>query len=330
MKTAMKYIIIALFTSLSFLPSAKAQVLQEENMVMLMKANVLYETGRYDEAVRMYNRILKEDNSSINAYVMRGKAKYKLGAYKGAKMDLLEYIGQAGVTKEVIRLMIDTEYRLNNLIAANNYVRTAIELDPYDGELYHQSGMIALDDGRKNDACESFAVGSSLDHGKSSQMFKSQCYGYVVKSINTVNSQPENLVKDDSQVASMEDNRDIFQDENNVPEVIFEEPNPVDKTAIQEEVIDENLTILIAEGLGARSVEEKPNIFILSTEDGDVVIDVCVDADGKVVDATFNREESTLFRSSLTSLALRKTKEFIFIPSLRTEQCGKFVYKIKA
>ncbi len=309
--------------------TAYGQIMQEESMVMYMKANVLYETGRYDEAVRMYNRIISADDSFVNAYMMRGKAKYKLGAYKGTKSDLLTYIDRLGVTKEVIRLMIDTEYNLENLKAATNYSNTAIELDPYDGNLYHQAGLIALDDGRKNDACESFAIGASLDHGKSSDMFKSKCYGYVVKTPRAPQNDDEEMVEKGSEVASLEDDRDIFTEDQG-PSVEFEDDNPIDYNAVQEIKVDDNLSIEIAEGLGNRNVEDKPNIFILSTEDGVVIIDVCVDSDGKVTEANFNRDESSLFRSSLTSLALRKAKEFIFIPSLREEQCGKLHFKIKA
>ena len=77
--------------------------------------------------------------------------------------------------------MAETEYKMNNLKAAKNYIGTALELDPFDGELYYLSGSIALDDGRKNDACEHFAIGSSLNHAKCSQKFNSECYGYLIR-----------------------------------------------------------------------------------------------------------------------------------------------------
>ena len=111
-----------------------------------------------------------------------------------------------------------------------------------------------------------------------------------------------------------------------MPEI--EVVEPADLNAVQEMRIDDELSILITNGLGNRKIEDKPEIFILSTEDGHVAIDLCVDSDGKVISTEFNRDRSTIYRSSLTSLAMRKTKEFIFMPSLKAEQCGTMLFKI--
>lgn len=327
-----------------------AQDLENDATVLFMKANVLYQASRYDEAVRMYNRILSEDDSFVNAYVMRARAKYDLGAYKGTKQDIMQYIDQAGVTKEVIKLMIDTEYRLNNLTAAKNYLTTAIELDRFDGDLHYQAGVIALEEGQRNSACESFSKGRSLDHTKATEMFNSNCYDYVEEAprqrprrdtedvdqnTGTNNGRGDrNRSEERRRVPIEEDNRDIFTEDEPVltphPEEKTQLEEPVDLTSVQEHKVDDNLTLQISNGLGDRALEHQPNIFILSTEDGEVVIDICVDAGGKVVESTFNREESTIFRSSLTSLALRKSREFEFSDANRAEQCGRIVYKIKA
>lgn len=337
LKTAMthilKFSLLVLLTSFISI-TTYSQSIDEDNTVLYMKANVLYESGRYDEAVRMYNRILSKDDSFTNAYIMRAKTKYQLGAFKGTKKDILVFIDKAGVNKEVIKLMANTEYRLNNLKAASNYNKTAIELDPYDGELYHQAGMIAMDDGRKNDACESYAIGSTLGHGKSSEKFSGDCNGYVIKSKNT-KQQPSPIdenIESTGEVASIDSTRIPMgnQPSKNIPEVEVVNESPIDYDALQEVKIDEKLNIAIGNGLGDRNVEDKPNIFILSTEDGVVAINICVDSDGKVINAEYDRAASTLYRSSLTSLALRKSREFIFMPSLKGEQCGTMLYKIKA
>ena len=69
---------------------------------------------------------------------------------------------------------------------------------------------------------------------------------------------------------------------------------------------------------------------MLSDQDGKVVIDLCVDSRGRVTEATFNRDLSNIYRSSLTSLALRKAKEFFFDLSSIDEQCGRLTFNIKA
>lgn len=317
---------------LLFMNSSTAQSIDEDNTVLYMKANVLYESGRYDEAVRMYNRILSDDSEFTNAYIMRAKTKYQLGAFKGTKKDIMVYIDKAGVNKEVIKLMADTEYRLNNLKAAKNYSKTAVELDPYDGDLYYQAGMIAMDDGRKNDACESYAIGSTLGHKKSSDKFSSECNGYVIKNNNSRPSNNTREIPTTGEVASIDSTKSMEPTDmgRSVPEVKVVKENPIDYNALQEVKIDDKLSIAVGNGLGDRKIEDKPNIFILSTEDGIVAINICVDSEGKVISSEFDRTQSTLYRSSLTSLAIRKSKEFVFMPSLKGEQCGTMIYKIKA
>ena len=328
----MKLTFVFLIILTSFVLPAIGQDIEEDNMVLYIKANLLYDSGRYDEAVRMYNRILSKDDNYTNAYIMRAKTKYALGAYKGTKQDVLIYIERAGVNKELIRLMAETEFKLNNLLAADNYAKIALEMDAYDGDLYYLSGMIAAQDNRKNDACESFSMGSSLGHGRCSDMFNSSCYGYVIRSKGSSSSSPAGEVAsalDSVAVGTELSSESGDMPESNIPEIASQEEPPVDLTAVQEIKIDDKLNLVLTNGLGERYVEFKPNILIISSEDGHVAIDLCVNSDGKVISADFNKDRSTINRSSLTSLALRKTKEFIFIPSLRSEQCGTILYKVR-
>ena len=116
-------------------------------------------------------------------------------------------------------------------------------------------------------------------------------------------------------------------------ELIVEEP-PIDPRLLDETSndisIDEDLTLEISgQGLGNRKLLKQPNILILSDEDGEVVIDICVSRGGRVVDATFNQDLSTLNRKSLVSLAIRKAKDFWFEKSDLREQCGVMKFKIK-
>ncbi len=117
------------------------------------------------------------------------------------------------------------------------------------------------------------------------------------------------------------------------PPVIPEEPE-VDPRLLDnstnEIVIDEDLTLSFSgQGLGSREVLKQPNILILSDEDGDVVINICVSRGGRVINATFNEGTSTLHRKSLVSLAIRKAKDFWFEKSDLKEQCGELRFKIK-
>lgn len=326
------------------------QGLEEDNMVLYMKANVLFESGRYDEAVRMYNRILNDDMNHTNAIFMRAKAKYELGAFQGTKKDVMLFIDKAGVTKDIIKLMAQTELDLSNLKAAENYVRTAIELDPYDDKMHLLFGDISMDAGNRSDACESYATSANLGSQKAVQRMQKRCNGYQPR------SRPESNQSSDIQEGSVvvEEEQPVVKEERKEGEIVTledivreAENNPTtnsdpapstnsstntmqDINASQEIVIDQQLNITIENGLGARKLDSKPSIFMLSDQDGRVVIDVCVGSDGKVTEASFNREQSTIYRSSLTSLALRKAKEFVFERSTAIEDCGTMIYNIKS
>ncbi len=324
-----------------------AQSLEEDNMVLFMKANVLYESGRYDEAVRMYNQILKADRNHTNALFMRSKTKYELGAYKGTKMDILLYIELAGVTKDVIKLMASTESRLYNVKAAKNYAETALELDPFDDDMHLLMGDILIDSGSKNDGCESYAISADLGNNKAKQRMAKSCNGYRPSKRPTETSgtsgQESQDIPTTTQVEEKAPQRgedgvitleEIVKEAENNPETQYEDQRDeapyIDTRSRQTIEIDSKLDVIIADGLGSRRLTSKPSIFMLSDQDGIVMIDMCVDDNGRVSEATFNRDESTIFRSSLTSLALRKAKEFIFERDNIGEQCGTMAFNIKS
>ena len=126
-----------------------------------------------------YNRILGEDDSYAAAYLMRGKAKYELGAYRGTKKDILDYIEENGVTKEVIKLMSKTELNLENYKAAKNYAKTALELDPYDADQYKIAGDVERAIGNDNEACEMWYSASELGDSKSKSLLEKHCGIYM-------------------------------------------------------------------------------------------------------------------------------------------------------
>lgn len=339
---------IKLFTTIlliSFSSSIFSQGLEEDVSILYMKANVLFDSGRYDESVRMYNRILAGDDSYAAAYVMRGKAKYELGAYKGTKNDMMDYIKLHGVTKAVIKIMSKTEYRLENYEAAKNYATTALELDPYDAEQYKVAGDIEIALGNKNEACEMWYSASELGNSKSKALLKKNCGIYMkMKKENNNRRRPTR----DSETRDRHNERedDVVdlgeqapqRNERNETEPVDDEEmvdnggqtrvESPDMDAMQEIEIDEELSIVIGNGLGARKLENQPDIFMLANQSGRVVIDVCVDGRGKVTQAEINNDQTTINKGGLVSLAIRKSKEFSFFPSFRTEQCGQFIFMI--
>ncbi len=347
---------IKFFTTIFLLAistSIFSQSLEDDVSILYMKANVLYDSGRYDESVKMYNRILSDNDTYAAAYLMRGKAKYELGAYRGTKKDVLSFIAENGVTKEVIKLMSKTELQLENYEAGMNYVKTALELDPYDAEQYKIGGDIEKALGNNNEACEMWYSASELGDTKSKASLTKSCGIYMkMKKENrerrqdrpsstannnrrdkveeTTDSESDNSENTDEgtelknqNTGSRTDDEDIIDE----PQSKVEAP---DMDAIQEIEIDEELSIIIGNGLGKRKIENQPDIFMLADETGRVVVDICVDGRGKVKLAELNKDQTTVHKPGLMSLALRKSKEFSFFPSFRQEQCGQFIFMISA
>jgi len=356
----MTRVLLSVFIFLSLSQIGQAQ-LEENSIVLFAKANVLLESGRYDEAVRMYNRILSADENHTNALFGRAQAKFELGAFKGTKNDIMEYIEKIGVDKRVLDIMANTELQLGNLVAAKNYANSALEMDPFDKDMFIIAGDIYLDLSERNDACEHYSLAANLGSSKAKRRINEYCDGFTARKRNNTSladEEEDNMVKieeeemmeekegeaqkDDDGIVSLED---IVREAENDPTILpppttqtQEEPNfkttpqedNIDINASQTLEIDDLLSITIEDGLGDRGVESQPNIFMLSDQDGQVVIDLCVDDRGRVTEATFNRGLSTIYRSSLTSLALRKAKEFVFNSRSIDEQCGRLIYHIKA
>ena len=98
--------------------------------------------------------------------------------------------------------------------------------------------------------------------------------------------------------------------------------------SVNEIFIDEDLTIFVQDGLGGRKILNQPNILILNETSGNISIDVCVNENGKVTNAEYNKNASSLSTQSLVSLAVRKSNEFWFEKSTKDEICGTFIFKI--
>ena len=110
--------------------------------------------------------------------------------------------------------------------------------------------------------------------------------------------------------------------------VVIEKPTQPMDNSVNEIFVDEDLTLVIKNGLGGRTLLQQPNILILADEGGVVAIDVVVNERGRVDSAEVNAGASTLKTQSIVSLALRKAKEFWFEKSDWPETNGTIVFKI--
>jgi len=347
--TRIGFILINLLFFLT-IGTSEAQSLIEDNNVIFIQANGLFNTDRYDEAVRLYNRILKDDPGFSRAIFMRGKAKFALGAFKGTKNDMLDYIDQRGVNQELIEILANAEQKLGNESSALSYYEVLHKLLPYEGKYFSSAAQIKYDSGDRNRACEYWIKAAKLGDPIGAKQASLKCaYDNTIHlsskqrvqeteesktSESTTSEEPgidETIEVEEETRTVSDDEATISEEASNNTDIIDVSVHPVpavNLNATQKIEIDDELTIVLNSGLGDRNVDHHPNILMLSDKSGKVVIKMCVGGDGNVISAELDDDRTTIFRSSLSSLAIRKAKEFVFMPSLSNRQCGLLIYDI--
>lgn len=332
------------------------QTIDQEIGFKFVKAEYLFGTERYEDAIKELNEIIKSNPNYKNALLLRANTKNKLAAYKGAKEDALKYIELNGITQEVASILGKADYALNNTDAALNSITAAISLGSTDSKLFEQRAQIYQERGQMIKACQDWEAAARLGSTTAGINAKKLC-GSTIPKVEVPTPKPQTDTNDNT-VPETPTTSNGGQAENNTPpttttttetpriettgggEQSNTETVPVitqPEIAIPEEddtkktiVIDEDLTLEIyGQGLGKRSILETPSILILSDENGTVTIEICVGSDGTVEFAEYNAAKSTLRKNSLVSLAIRKAKDFWFEKSEFEKQCGFIEFKVK-
>ncbi|MEP7268331.1 MAG: hypothetical protein ABI844_11960 [Saprospiraceae bacterium] len=82
-------------------------------------------------------------------------------------------------------------------------------------------------------------------------------------------------------------------------------------------------------GLNGRGVKYEPTIQENSQKTGRVVVNVCVDADGKVISAKYTQKGSTTTDATLRQIAEENSAKFKFTASSIDQQCGTITFDFK-
>lgn len=85
----------------------------------------------------------------------------------------------------------------------------------------------------------------------------------------------------------------------------------------------------IGGGLGGRAVVNRGRINDTSQKSGKVVIEVCVDKEGRVVSADYTQRGSTTSDSELKSKAIQAAKGYRFAASSADQQCGTITFNFQ-
>ena len=83
------------------------------------------------------------------------------------------------------------------------------------------------------------------------------------------------------------------------------------------------------DGLGSRTLLHAPEINDNTQKQGRVIINICVDKNGKVQSAEYTQKGSTTTDSHLISLATKSAKKYRFSESQVEEQCGEVIIDFK-
>ncbi len=305
-----------------------AQSLDEELGFIYVKADYLLETNRYDEAISEFTKIIAKDPSFRDALYKRADAKFNVGAFQGTKNDLLEVFDIKGISPEAVLLYGKTQKNLGNTEASATTMETAGILFP-NGTSPRDKASNKKDNDEDDSGLKEIEekITSILDDllpKKDKEEAEEDDEPGDSRSPSTDSDRsPSSRTPADNDRST--DSRPNSRKEVEEPEP---EPEPEIDDSVREIYIDEDVTLEVKNGLGARDILEQPSILVISTTSGDVVVDICVNENGKVTEAEFNAGESTLKTESIISLAVRKSKEFWFKKAGQDEMCGTIVFKI--
>ena len=356
----MKYIYTLLLLGITL--TAFSQDVEDEIGFVYLKAEYLLETQRYADAIKQYGEVIRKEPGYKDALIKRAMAKYEMASFRGVKEDLINYIKLKGASMEATRLLALTDYKQGNHEAALNSLNTLMACGSSDSELFYVRGECYLALDAFEDACGNWQKAASMGHNTASLQSNKYCRDIVA---NTPNSGPR--PRPDAGTASPSTQSKPTQSgpitkptkpstnpnptkpgtrpstssgtsgtgNTQIPttppvedEVVITKPTqPVDNS-VNEIVVDEDLTLVLKNGIGGRKLLQQPNILILADEGGIVAIDIVVNDRGRVDSAEFNASNSTLNTQSIISLAIRKSKEFWFEKSEWPETRGTIVFRI--
>ncbi len=365
----MNKFLLIIFLSVFSIGLGTSQSIDEEIEFKYIKAKYLLDTERYEDAIKAFTSIIKQDQNYADALIQRAKAKYAMAAYKGTKKDVLLFAEGMGMNAEALMLLGKADYKMGNSAAATNSLSIAGQLIGDDPQIFEFLGNMYEEDGKVDSACAAWRKAAKMGSSKARISAKKAC-GDIVEKVKkkkskidsatlptktkvekpTSGESSEEDVKEEDTRTEEQKRRDADDSLNNPRKGETREreddSNTEDDTSVEEDDLDENmpgedntpntieidedLTLIIrGQGLGKRKILDQPNILILADEDGTVAIDICVNKRGKVESAEFNSKLSTIAKKSLVSLSIRKSKDFWFEKNDYKEQCGVIMFKIK-
>ena len=333
----MKFLNI-LFLAL-FSLSLSAQTLDEELGFIYVKADYLYDTNRFDEAIQEFTKIIAKDAAYKDALYKRAESKFHVGAFQGTRNDLLDLFDIKGITPESVLLFGKMQKNLGETEASKQTLETAGMISNNRSSGNSGGSGSTRDSDTNNDTRSNTDVvkqtiedilGDLLPNKNDDKDSDNDSDTRTDTSSDSREPADRSGTSRDEGTATNTNNNDSKSDNDRKNRDMEPEPEPEPEIddSVRDVYIDEDVTLTFKNGIGARKILETPNILILSETSGTVVIDLCLNENGKVTSAEYNNAESTLKTQSIISLAVRKSKEFWFKSSSTPDMCGTIVYNI--
>ena len=109
---------------------------------------------KYEEAIKDYDRALKDDPSGQNFWFNRALCRVELKDYDRAQLELDTIVSKWNKYARAYSVKAGVYLMQNDTTAAAEWLDKALELDPYDGEMWMTRANISMSKGKWKDADE--------------------------------------------------------------------------------------------------------------------------------------------------------------------------------
>ena len=172
--TMNKFLLILLLSVFSF-GLGTSQSIDEEIEFKYIKAKYLLDTERYEDAIKAFTSIIKQDPTYADVLIQRAKAKYAMAAYKGTKKDVLLFAESMGMNADALMLLGKADYKLGNSKAAINSLTVASELNGDDAQIFEFLGNMYEEDDNIDNACIAWRKAAKMGSSKARISAKKAC-----------------------------------------------------------------------------------------------------------------------------------------------------------
>lgn len=175
-----KFLLILLLSVFSF-GVGTSQSIDEEVEFKYIKAKYLLDTERYEDAIKAFTSIIKQDQNYADALIQRAKAKYAMAAYKGTKKDVLLFAESMGMNADALMLLGKADYKMGNSVAAINSLTVASSLIGDDPQIFEFLGNMYDEEGNIDSACNAWRKAAKMGSSKAGISAKKACGDVIEK-----------------------------------------------------------------------------------------------------------------------------------------------------